>query len=323
MNPFAWFRHDRRRDELSEEIQSHIEEKTDELMARGLSRADAEMEARRAFGNVTSVKEAAGDVWRVESMIDNIATDVRYALRGLAKKPGYAVAVVLTLALGIGANAVVFALVNAVVLRPLPYPDANRLISLSSIGDEGRDSRVLQDVVYDDWRRVSTSVQSSAAYNETQAIFASDGPTERLQGLTAMAEYFSIFGVRPLLGRVFTESEAQSQAKLVLLSEQLWRTRFKADSLIVGRFATIDNAPWQIIGVLPAAFTTGRTERFWQPLRVAPVRADPNALSGEVIVFSVVARLREGVLPQVVRAELATVFGRLSSAGPSGAARPV
>src|SRR5262245_54996335 len=178
----------RRLDDLADEIESHVEEKTDELVASGLSRADAEREARRAFGNVTSVKEAAGDVWRVESVIDNIATDVRYAVRGLVKKPGYAVAVVLTLALGIGANAVVFALVNAVVLRPLPYPDANRLISLSSIGDEGRDSRVLQDVAYDDWRRVSTSVQSSAAYNETQAIFASDGPTERLQGVTAMAE---------------------------------------------------------------------------------------------------------------------------------------
>src|SRR5262245_36131592 len=146
LNPFRWLG-GRRLDDLSEEIQSHIAEKTDALMARGLSRGDAEREARRAFGNVTSVKEAAGDVWRVESVIDSIATDVRYALRGLVKKPGYAVAVGLTLALGIGANAVVFALVNAVVLRKLPYPNADRLISLSTVNDEGRDGSVLQDIV--------------------------------------------------------------------------------------------------------------------------------------------------------------------------------
>src|SRR5215470_19631436 len=160
-NPFTWFRRSRL-DDISDEIRSHIEEKTDALVAAGTSRAEAEAAARRAFGNVTSAQEAARDVWRFESFMDNLAADVRLAFRGLTHKPGYAIAVVLTLALGIGANAVVFALVNAVVLRPLPYPNADRLISLSTVGDEGRDGRVLQDVAYDAWRRMSKSVESSA-----------------------------------------------------------------------------------------------------------------------------------------------------------------
>src|SRR5262245_15781888 len=322
MRLFAWVSR-RRLDDLSDEIQSHLEEKTDELMARGLSRADAEREAKRAFGNVTRVREDAGEVWRVETVLEGLTGDVRQVVRGLVKKPGYAIAVILTLALGIGANAVVFALVNAVVLRPLPYPNADRLISLSTINDEGRDGRVLQDVAYDEWRRMTTSVESSAAYEAVHSVLSSGGRPDRFEGLTATASYFALLGVRPLIGRLFTESEAQSSARVLLLSEQLWRARFNADSGIVGRHVTLGNAPWQVIGILPAAFATGRPERFWQPLRVAPVRGDPNATSGEFIGWSVVARIREGVSFDAVRAELATVFARNRGRGDDGGPRPL
>jgi hypothetical protein len=163
MNPIARFCRHRRLDDLSDEIQSHIDEKTDDLVARGLPWADAR-EARRAFGNVARVKEAAGDVWRLESFLDGVASDVQHALRGLIQQPGFTIAVILTLALGIGANAVVFALVNAVVLRPLPYPDADRLISVSQFGEEGRDNRVLHDLPYADWAQSTRTVEASAAY---------------------------------------------------------------------------------------------------------------------------------------------------------------
>jgi putative ABC transport system permease protein len=322
MRLFSWF-HRNRLGDISAEIQAHLDEKTDALVAAGLSRADAEREARRAFGNVTRVTEAAGDVWRFETVLEGFTNDVRHVVRGVVMKPGYAIAVILTLALGIGANAVVFALVNAVVLRPLPYPNADRLISLSTVNEDGGDGRVLQDVVYDDWRRMTTSVESSAAYEGTQGVLSSGGWTDRFDGMVVTASYFSLLGVRPLSGRLFTESEAQASEHVVILSEQLWRTRFHADSGIVGRYVTLANDRWQVIGVLPAAFARGRPERFWQPLRVAPVRGDPNAESGEFIGWSVVARTREGVSFDAVRTELATVFARNRGREDRGGPRPL
>jgi hypothetical protein len=168
MKLFAWLRRSRL-DDLSAEIQSHIEEKTDELLARGLSRAEAERAALRAFGDVTRVKERSGDVWRFGSFLENLGSDIRHALRGLIQKPAFTIAVVSTLALGIGANAVVFALVNAIVLRPLPYSHADRLISVANSEGEGK-AYTLRDFAYDEWVKSTRSVDLSAAYEQTRAV---------------------------------------------------------------------------------------------------------------------------------------------------------
>jgi putative ABC transport system permease protein len=312
----------RRVDDLSDEIQSHLEEKTDELVAHGMSRADAEREALRAFGNVTRVKEAAGDVWHLESVIESILTDLRYALRGLVQRPGFAIAVILTLALGIGANVVVFALVNAVVLRPLPYPNADRLISLSERNSEGRDSRVLTDRYYDDWRKMTKSAESHSAYGDQgQGVIQTPAGPQRITGSWAAPAYFGIFGVTPLLGRTFYESETMPGGpQVIVLSEPLWRECFGADTALVGRSITFDGKPRLVIGVLPAAFTVGREERFWIPLHVPQPDPDPNA---EWVGYSVVARLRPGVSLDAVRAELNAAIARQPRGRPDGGSRAV
>jgi putative ABC transport system permease protein len=315
MKWFGWLRRSRL-DDLSAEIQSHIAEKTDALIATGLPRADAEREARRAFGNVTQVKEAAGDVWRLESYLDSLARDTRHALRGLVQKPGYTVAVVLTLALGIGANAVVFALVNAMVLRPLPYPDSDRLISISQAGSDGRDARVLHELPYVDWTQVTRTVDAYPAYGETAAVVNTpDGPI-RLIGLGATPPYFGIFGVRPLMGRTFDEREAlPGGPKVVVLSEPLWREQFGGEDAMLGMSVTLDGVSREVIGILPESFTVGRSERFWTPLRVAPERKPPGNSGEWGYAYSVVARLRAGAGIETVRAEMAIVMDRLKQAG--------
>jgi putative ABC transport system permease protein len=311
VNPLAWFWRRSRLDDLSEEIQSHIDEKADELVTRGLSRHDAEREARRAFGNVTQVREAAGDVWGFDSLLESVTTDVRYAHRGLIQKPGFSIAVVLTLALGIGANAVVFALVNAVVLKPLPYPNSDRLISVGEIGDEGR-LLALTDFTYAEWAKTTKTVAMAAAYDEIPAVIAlPDGPV-RVSGLRVTHSYFSIFGARPIVGRLFDSTEAIPGApQVVVLSEKLWRGRFGSDTAIVGRTVSFDGTRRLVVGILPKSFTYGRPEEFWIPFRVAPVKAATPQMAGEIFGYSVVARMRDGVSPATVRAELATVAARL------------
>src|SRR5262247_4445107 len=327
MNPFTWFRRSRLND-VSDEIRSHIEEKTDEFVAAGMSRADAEAAARRAFGNVTSTQEAARDVWRFASFMDNIAADIRLAFRGLTHKPGYAIAVVMTLALGIGANAVVFALVNAVVLRPLPYPNADRLIYIQQINGE-RGVEPLTDRMYADWTALTKSTDLAAAYGETRAVLTlPDGRGAiRVTGLRVTHSYFSVFGVRPVLGRLFVSSEAlPGGPQVVLLSEQLWRERFAADSAAVGRSAEFDGTHRLVIGVLPRSFTVGRSEQYRVPLHIDPVRVTGPQASGEHIAYPVVARLRAGASAAAVQAELEIVMTRRRSVwdGPVGrGSRPV
>jgi len=311
-NPFTWFRRSRL-DDISDEIRSHIEEKTDALVAAGMSRADAEAAARRAFGNVTSTQEAARDVWRFESFMDNLAADVRLAFRGLTHKPGYAIAVVLTLALGIGANAVVFALVNAVVLRPLPYPNADRLIYIQQINGE-RGVEPLSDGMYADWTALTKSTDLAAAYDETRAVLTLPDGAIRVTGLRVTHSYFSVFGVRPVFGRLFDSTDGlPGGPQVVLLSEPLWRERFGADSAAVGRSAELDGIRRLVVGVLPRSFTVGRSEQYWVPLHIAPVRVTGPQESGEHIAYPVVARLRAGASAAAVQAELEMVMTRLRS----------
>jgi putative ABC transport system permease protein len=261
-------------------------------------------------------KEAPGDVWRVQTTLASIAGDAQHALRGLIQKPGYSIAVILTLALGIGANAVVFALVNAVVLRPLPYPDSERIVSISQAGSNGRDARVLHELPYEDWTQVTQAVDAYAAYGGTTAVVNTpDGPT-RIEGLGATPPYFGIFGVRPLMGRTFDESEAlPGGPRVVVLSEPLWREQFGGDASMLGKSVTIEGVSRQVIGILPESFTAGRSERFWTPLRVAPERRPPGSGGEWGYAYSVVARLRAGAGIESVRAEMAIVMDRLEQAG--------
>jgi putative ABC transport system permease protein len=312
MTLFGWLRRTRLED-LSEEIRSHIEEKTDELVGQGMSRADAERAARRAFGDVTRVKERAGDVWRFESFLLSLSTDVRHALRGLIHKPGYTIAVILTLALGIGANAVVFALVNAVVLRPLPYPDPDRIVSISVRGRDGRDTRIMDDIYYVDWSPTTRSVLLQAAYGGEQGVFQTSSGPVRLTGISTTPPYFAIFGVQPLLGRLFDQSEMKPGGpQAIVLSEPLWRERFGADSALLSGSVQLDGKPRTVIGVLPAKFTEGREERFWIPHYIKEPDRRPDA---EWNGYGVVARLRPGVSFAAVEAEISATMARIQAEG--------
>lgn len=240
--------------DLSEEMRSHLDEKVAELVARGMSRQDAAYAARREFGNVTRIEEDSRSAWQWPSL-ENFLMDVRYGLRILRNSPAFSAVAILTLALGIGANAAIFSLVNSVLLRPLPYRDASRLVWIANDMPAQRSALVMESD-YFGWRKYNHVFEDVAAYQAGETLtLTGAGDAEQIQAGHATYNLLDVLGVVPHLGRSFTSQEDRpGAAHSVLLSDGLWRRRFSADPTILGRAIALDGEPYTVVGVLPQSF---------------------------------------------------------------------
>lgn len=186
--------------------------------------------------------------------MQHLKQDLVYAWRTLRRTPGFTVVAVLALALGIGANTAIFSLINAVLLRPLPFPDADRLVSVSESGATGNGNDVAPPNFLD-WRSAQRSFTDLAAFTPVSLNLTGVEAPENLEGLRVTASLFSVLGVEPSLGRTFGEtSDIAGGERVVVLSDELWRSRFQADPGIIGRVLTLDEEPHTVIGVMPAGF---------------------------------------------------------------------
>src|SRR5213080_2692294 len=247
--------------------------------------------------------------------------DLRYALRQLARSPGFTVVAVLTLALGAGANSLLFSVIYAVLLRPLPYPDPDRIVALGFLPRDERAARQIADVVshtaYFAWRDQSRSFAAVAAYRPDFVDFGSGTARERLRGTAVTADFFRVLGVQPAIGRPFTaDDELRAGPQAVLLSYGLWQERFGGDRSIVGRAVDVDGVPAMVVGVLPATFAFPLDARFWRVMRLP--RGDPCRSPGErpgtcfTLFVWTIGRLAPGVSIAQARTELAGIAGRLA-----------
>src|SRR5829696_7810376 len=243
--------------------------------------------------------------------MDSLLQDLRYAVRSLLRRPGFAAVVVLTLALGIGANTAIFSVVNAVLLRPLPYADPERLVMVwGRYADFGRTSTSLPDFV--DWKAGATSFVQMAARHNAVFNLTGDGEPEQLTADRVTANFFPTLGVRPQLGRAFLPEEEKvgGDDDVVVLSHGLWQRRFGGDPRIVGREVTLSGRPFTVIGVAPRDFRFLRDVDLWAPARMDTVgqrRAE---------YLTVFGRLKPGVTVQQAGAELAGVLKRLAEQYP-------
>jgi putative ABC transport system permease protein len=246
---------------------------------------------------------------------DSWLQDLRIAARSLAKQNAWTAVAIVTLALGSGANTALFTIVNATLLRALPYPDADRIVSISET-DKGIDHGTVPTPTFNEWSRTARSFSAFAAYDNTSAVFGTaDGP-EVVDGARVSASYFSVFAINPSRGRVFTADEDRPGGPdVVVLSEQFWRRSFGGDNGIVGKTVILDGAPSMVIGVMPASFTTIRRAQFWTPLRLAPVGAGARA----IWYYTIVARLRTSSTITAARNELAAIDRRLDLEKPENA----
>ncbi|HEY2294675.1 MAG TPA: ABC transporter permease [Thermoanaerobaculia bacterium] len=239
--------------DLEEELRFHLDMQTEKHVQEGMAPKEARALARRELGSADRFKDEVRDV-RGVTWLDDLRRDVRFGLRSLRRSPGFTIVAMLCLALGIGANAALFSVLNAVLLRPLPYPEPDRLVRIyEKIGERGSGSVSVPN--YRDWMAQSTGFEQLAAWLEGSRNLQGVGEAERITTVQATSNLFSTLRARPLLGRTFVPGQDEpGHGRVVVLSESLWRRRFGGDRSILGRALQLDGAPYSVIGVMPASF---------------------------------------------------------------------
>ncbi len=299
--------------DLSEEIREHLEQKVEELMAAGMSRKEAEYAARREFGNVTLMERDSREVWRWP-WVEDFLHDVRYGFRGLRKNPGFTAAAILTLALGIGANTAIFSVVNAVLVRPLPFHNASRLVRAFGTFPISNESDV-SPPDFLDYRTQNHAFDHLEGLIDGNTIFnlaGSDKPTQ-VKGTVVTAGFFDLLGIQPLLGRTFVAADGGvSKPQVVVLSHRLWRERFGGDAGAIGKSVVLDGGRMTVVGVLREDVPLFSDGDLWIP---APFEVT-GMKSREQRFLRVYGLLKAGTTMAQAQAELDTISARLTKQYP-------
>ena len=314
---------DRALREMDDEARFHLEMRAAELRAEGLSEEDAEAEARRRFGDehdfraYASRRAARQARWRsITARANSAWQDTRLALRSLRRSPGWTSALLLTIALAVAGGCATFALVDTVLLRPLPYPHSDRLVGLWHTGPGlGLTTMKQAPGTYTFYRESARSFDAMGLYVSLAATLTYPRPgiePERVHVTWTTPSTFSVLGAKPLLGRVLTDADdAQGAPAVAVISEHLWETRFADDAHVIGRTVDIDGVPHRIVGVMPTSFAFPAVATpVWAPLvRLIPYINRPTYLGS--FGFDGIGRLRPGVTPAMARQELQQLLARL------------
>ena len=304
--------------EIDEELRFHLEQRMAESSAAGMSPEEAARAARRRFGNVQSIREECRDV-RGASFGETAFQDIRFGLRILRKNPGFTAVAVLTLALGIGANTAIFSVVNAVLLRPLPYPEPSQLVQLRA-GRPGKPSTDIGSATFVEVKAQSQSLARIAAYTDGDMTLTGAGAAERVVAGAVTADFFPLLGVHPALGRNFTrEEDTPNGPKAVILGHGLWQSRFGGDPDILDRTITLNQESYTVVGILPARFQYPEPFQLWTPLAMGESGAGTFGTYGEGMwLLKAIARLKPGVPLERAQTELRTIAQRVQPPQPAG-----
>lgn len=321
------FGRERVESELEAELQFHLDQQIEEHIAAGMDASEAYSQARRSLGGLIQVKEQCRDSmgW---TLVDDLRQDVRYALRTMVRNPSFTIAAVVTLALGIGATTAVFSVVDAILMRPLPYKNSDRIVRIVSHRMDGSKpvrTWTMARPYFIGLRERAHTLSAVGAYDSfsnltrqrlTMPIAGELGAAELL-GTRMSPVLFSILGVQPVLGRFFEVPEEQpGRNNVIILSDRAWRAHYGGDPSLLGRLFTLDGRGYSLVGIMPAGFEfPDRQTDFWIPLTSAPVpppsapRSDsPNSAYAD----SVFGLLADGVSSQTAAAEVESILRRLS-----------
>jgi putative ABC transport system permease protein len=305
------FRRDRMERELDAELAFHVDMQTAEYVRQGMSPDDARRTVRQLFGVVDHVKDDVRDTWLTRFM-ETLAQDARYSVRSLRKQAGYAAAVIVTMALGIGANTAIFSVVNAVVLQPLPYARGDDLLLLRQ--PRGRFDNVgfsIKDI--DDLKQRAQTLDAVVEFHSMYFILLGGEEPARVSTGVVSWDYFDALGVKPLLGRTFrADDDHADRPATLLLSHEYWQRAFGGDPSVVGRVFEMNDRPHTVIGVLPEVPMYPQPNDVYMPRSACPFRMDPQFADRRGRgMAGALGRRRPGVPLDEVQSELAAVTQRL------------
>lgn len=313
------FQKGKRESEMADELRHHLDGLTARNIAAGMSPEEARNDASREFGGVEQIKELAREQ-RVWMSADQLWQDLRFAFRTLTKRPGFTFIAAFTLALGIAANTAIFSIVNAVLLRPIPYPESDRILFLAQADKtnpaQGTLSVSLPD--YEDWRRDNT-VFEHLALSRVESASLSDiagRNPEQISSALVTANFFKVIGLPPKIGRTFTEEEDRVGGPLlVVISDRLWQRAFERDPEIIGKAITVQSQSATVIGVMPAEMSSPQNVDAWFPMMR---RTNNGAWSKREIHpwLFVWGRLKPAATLEQARAEMKAIAGRIEQAHP-------
>ena len=315
---FALVRARRLDRELDDEVRAHLELAEHDAIARGLDPDAARREALRQFGGIAQMKETHRDDRSVR-WIENLVKDVRYGVAGLRREPGFAFVAIGVLALGIGANTAMFSVVDTVLLKPLPFPEPQRIVRIYEAPTPSTRNSTTTGT-FAALQRLTRSFEAMSAESLSTATFMVDGEPTRLNGRYVSADHFAVFGINPMIGRTFRpEEDRDGAARVVVLSHAAWQERFGGDRNILDRELLLDGEPHRVIGVLPpGAFDRHRARPLQEPAafwRLNAFTAEELAASSHWL--NPVARLKPGVSIEQAHADLLAVRTQIADTIPA------
>ena len=310
------FRKERRERDLSAEMECHLQMHVEDNLRAGMSPTEARRKALIKLGGVEQTKEIYRDR-RGLPILETLLQDLRYGARMLRKNPGFTAVVVLTVALGVGANAAIFSVVDAVLLRPLPYPESDRLVMAwekVSLPNYQNDENNPSPGNFSDWKNQSTIFENMGAYRNRSFNLTGEGEPVRVEGEQVSAGLFSVLKVNAALGRVFTAEDDQPAGRhVVVLSDGLWKSRFGADAQILHKTILLDGESYAVVGVMPTGFHfPDPDDQLWVPIALTPQDLANHGSHNLVVT----ARLKQNVSLSQAQSELNRIAQRLTELYP-------
>jgi len=305
--------------EVDEELALHIELRTRELVERGMDPQAARDLVLSRIGDLGQLKRTCVDLgrkrdreMRLTQRLEDLRNDVRFAIRQLRRAPGFTLVAALTLALGIGANSAIFALADATLLRPFPFPESDRLVMVWE-RFQTFDRSGVAPLNLDDWNVRNRTFQSMAGMiSFPRNMATADGTIEQVSGAQVTRQFFDVLGVKPIVGRTFLPTDSTTPPNTVVLSEGLWRTRFGGDPTLIGKAIRLDTQSFTVLGVVPEQAQVMSRANLWTPLAELP-GMDRRGLH----IMLVIGRLRPGITMAAAQSDLSSIASALATEFPA------